>query len=50
MRMEASNSNNIDREENMLVDRETIYSGKLRLEILARMIVVKDFSVHSVER
>lgn len=50
VRIEASNSSNADLEGKMLVDLETMYSGKLRREILARIMVVSDFSVHSVER
>jgi len=34
----------------MFADRETMYSGKFQRAIFARMIVVNDFSVHSVER
>jgi hypothetical protein len=34
----------------MLAERETIYSGKFLRAIFAKIIVVKDFSVHSVDR
>ena len=50
VRIEASNSKSADRDSKILVDRDTIYSGKIRREMRARMIVVNDFSDHSVER
>lgn len=48
--MAASNSRRIEREGKILVERDTMYEGKLRREMRAKIIVVRDFSVHSVER
>jgi hypothetical protein len=48
--MAASNSNSASLDENIEFERQTMYSGKFLLDILARIIVVRDFSVHSVDR
>ena len=38
-----------DLEAKMFADLDTMYSGKFHLAIRAKMMVVKDFSVHSVD-
>ena len=50
MRKADSNSRRVSREGKMELVRQTTYSGKFLREILARMMVVSDFSVHSVDR